>query len=88
MDAFELAPFDGTATRGANVDVATFAQHQTEVLVETDAPYLTPHPYRGKANSSYLLPWTVRTLADLAALDVASVCAATRAATRRAFALA
>jgi TatD DNase family protein len=56
------------------------------VLVETDAPYLTPHPYRGKVNSSYLVPWTVRSLADVAGVDVASTCRATMAATRRAFA--
>lgn len=59
----------------------------TQLLVETDAPYLTPHPFRGRVNSSYLVPWTVRALADSLATDVASVCGATRAATTRAFAL-
>lgn len=33
------------------------------VLAETDAPYLTPMPYRGRPNASYLLPWTIRTIA-------------------------
>lgn len=35
------------------------------LLVETDAPYLTPHPHRGRANEPYCLPWTVRGLAAL-----------------------
>lgn len=35
------------------------------LLVETDAPYLTPHPYRGARNESYCLPYTVRALAEL-----------------------
>jgi TatD DNase family protein len=35
------------------------------LLVETDAPFLTPHPHRGRANEPYCLPWTVRGLADL-----------------------
>lgn len=35
------------------------------LLVETDAPYLTPHPNRGRANEPYCLPWTVRALAVL-----------------------
>ena len=34
-------------------------------LVETDAPFLTPHPHRGRANEPYCLPWTVRSLADV-----------------------
>ncbi|CDQ45530.1 MULTISPECIES: TatD family hydrolase [Mycolicibacterium] len=35
------------------------------LLVETDAPFLTPHPYRGAPNESYCLPYTVRALADI-----------------------
>ncbi|BAV40257.1 TatD family hydrolase [Mycobacterium ulcerans] len=36
-----------------------------QLLVETDAPFLTPHPYRGAANEPYCLPYTVRALAEL-----------------------
>ena len=36
-----------------------------QVLVETDAPFLTPHPYRGAANEPYCLPYTVRAVAEL-----------------------
>jgi len=46
-----------------------------QLLVETDAPFLTPHPYRGAPNEPYCLPYTVRALADLtgrAAEDLAS----------------
>ena len=35
------------------------------ILVETDAPFLTPHPYRGRPNSPYLVPLTVRTVAEV-----------------------
>ncbi|MDF2825751.1 MAG: tatD [Mycobacterium sp.] len=35
------------------------------LLVETDAPFLTPHPYRGAPNEPYCLPYTVRALADI-----------------------
>ncbi|WP_068188236.1 TatD family hydrolase [Mycobacterium sp. UM_CSW] len=36
-----------------------------QLLVETDAPFLTPHPYRGAANEPYCLPYTVRAIAEL-----------------------
>ena len=37
----------------------------TQLLVETDAPFLTPHPYRGAPNEPYCLPYTVRALSEL-----------------------
>jgi TatD DNase family protein len=36
-----------------------------QLLVETDAPFLTPMPYRGRPNASYLIPLTVRALAEI-----------------------
>ncbi|OBI76241.1 TatD family hydrolase [Mycobacterium sp. E740] len=35
-----------------------------QLLVETDAPFLTPHPFRGAPNEPYCLPYTVRALAE------------------------
>src|SRR3712207_6947919 len=35
-----------------------------QLLVETDAPFLTPMPYRGRPNAARLVPHTVRALAD------------------------
>ncbi|MEZ5095541.1 MAG: TatD family hydrolase [Nocardioides sp.] len=45
---------------------------QDRVLVETDAPYLTPMPYRGRPNASYLVPLTVRATAQVRGEDLAS----------------
>ncbi len=42
----------------------------SQVLVETDAPYLTPMPWRGRTNSSYLISHTVRFMAELLEVDV------------------
>jgi TatD DNase family protein len=39
------------------------------LLVETDAPYLTPMPFRGRPNASYLVPLTVRVMAASAGVD-------------------
>ena len=44
------------------------------LLVETDAPYLTPVPLRGRPNASYLMPHTVRFLAERRGVDLASFC--------------
>jgi TatD DNase family protein len=46
-----------------------------QVLVETDAPYLTPHPYRGRPNAPYVLPSTVRAVAEAAGASLEAVCA-------------
>lgn len=44
------------------------------LLVETDAPYLTPVPHRGKPNASYLMPHTVRFMAQRRAIAEADLC--------------
>jgi len=44
------------------------------LLVETDAPFLTPTPYRGRPNASYLVPVTVRAMADVRGDDLAALC--------------
>ena len=45
------------------------------LLVETDAPYLTPAPYRGRPNSPYMIPYTLRALAETLETDVAMLAA-------------
>jgi TatD DNase family protein len=46
------------------------------LLVETDAPFLTPVPYRGRPNAPYLVPLTLRALAETKGVDVDVLCAA------------
>ncbi|PYC82698.1 AraC family transcriptional regulator [Streptomyces tateyamensis] len=55
------------------------------VLVETDAPFLTPHPYRGRPNAPYLIPVTVRSMAATLGLGEDELAAAIAANTARAF---
>jgi TatD DNase family protein len=43
------------------------------ILVETDAPYLTPTPFRGRPNASYLIPHTARVMAQSADVDQATM---------------
>lgn len=68
--------FAGPVTFGANEDLRA-AAHTADpalLLVETDAPYLTPHPYRGRPNAPYLMTYTVEKLAEIHGLDVAAMC--------------
>ena len=51
-------------------------------MVETDAPYLTPMPYRGRTNAPYMIPYTLRAMADTLDLPIADVARGTRNTTR------
>jgi TatD DNase family protein len=49
---------------------ALLAADIRQVLVETDAPFLTPEPMRGRPNAPYLVPHTLRFMANLLEVDV------------------
>ena len=54
-----------------------------QLLVETDSPFLTPMPHRGRPNASRLVPHTVRALADATGTELTELCATlTRTAER------
>jgi TatD DNase family protein len=58
--------FAGTVTfkNAGSLREALEAIPRANILIETDAPYLTPAPWRGRPNSSYLLPHTLRFMAE------------------------
>jgi len=63
--------FAGTVTF-KNAEPLREALRQTPLellLVETDAPFLTPTPHRGQPNASYLIPLTVRAMATVKGVD-------------------
>ena len=59
--------FSGTMTYKANEHIreALSIIDRRHILIETDAPYLTPEPYRGRTNSSYMTPYTLRMMAHV-----------------------
>jgi TatD DNase family protein len=69
----------------AELRAALSVANPEQILVETDAPFLTPTPQRGKPNASYLMPHTVRTMAEQLGLAEAEMCNLLTRNTRRAF---
>ena len=64
--------FNGITTFNSadNVRQVVAATPMTQLLLETDAPYLTPVPYRGRPNAPYYLPFIAETLAAIKEVDV------------------
>jgi TatD DNase family protein len=70
------------ALREAAVHVPSY-----QLLVETDAPFLTPHPFRGRPGEPYCAAYTLRDLAQLRGADVAELAAQVAANAQRVFRL-
>ncbi|VXC12912.1 TatD family hydrolase [Nocardioides sp. AX2bis] len=87
LDLGAYLSFSGTVTfkNAREVREALVVAPRDRVLVETDAPYLTPTPHRGRPNASYLVPLTVRSMAETRGDDLAELCAAIDANTEAAF---
>ena len=56
-----------------------------QLLVETDAPFLTPHPFRGRPNEPYCAAYTFRALAQLRDADIGELAAEVTATAERLF---
>ncbi|MGN6677424.1 MAG: TatD family hydrolase [Streptosporangiaceae bacterium] len=86
-DAGYVMSFAGNVTfpsAGQLREAATVAPPEL-ILVETDAPYLTPIPNRGRMNAPAQVAHTLRAIADVKRMDVAELCAAVMANGQRVF---
>lgn len=68
--------FAGTLTfkNAAGLRAALAIAEPERILVETDAPFLTPHPHRGRPNASYMVPYTVRAMAGVTGSELSELC--------------
>ena len=71
-----LLSFPGVLTfkNAPGLRAAAAATPLTSMLVETDAPFLTAHPYRGRPNAPYLIPLVIRQIAELKKCSESVVC--------------
>jgi TatD DNase family protein len=86
-DAGYVLSFAGNVTYKANQhlrDALAIAPREM-LMVETDAPFLTPLPFRGRPNAPYLIPLTVRAMAQIRGEDPNVLGAALAATTERMF---
>ena len=67
-----MTSFAGPVTFKANdaLREALALVREDLILVETDAPFLTPHPFRGRPNAPYLVPHTLRLMAQVRGVGV------------------
>ena len=86
-DAGYYLSFAGTVTfkNAEPLREALCAAPRDRVMVETDAPYLTPAPHRGRPNAGYLVPLTVRSMARTLGADLEELCARIAATTEEVY---
>ncbi|MET3641000.1 TatD DNase family protein [Prescottella equi] len=89
VDAGYVLSFSGTVSfkNAKALREAALSVPSDQLLVETDAPYLTPHPYRGAPNQSYCLPYTLRALAEVRGEDPIELAKASTATAERVYRL-
>ncbi|TDD91919.1 TatD family deoxyribonuclease [Saccharopolyspora karakumensis] len=89
VDAGYVLSFAGTATfrNAKGLREAAEAVPLEQMLVETDAPFLTPHPFRGRPNQPYCVNYTLRDLAELRGVNADELAVATTATAERVFGL-
>ncbi len=77
-DAGYFMSFSGPVTykNGDYLREAARVAPKELILVETDAPYLPPVPHRGKPNAPYLIPITLRCLAEVKGVEPGQLCEA------------
>jgi TatD DNase family protein len=76
LDRGAFLSFAGTVTfkNAQNIRDALVVAPLDRILVETDAPFLAPTPHRGRPNASYLIPTTVRAMAEVRSVEVERLC--------------
>ena len=77
----------GAITFGKSEKLQDVIRHipVTDILVETDAPYLTPHPHRGKRNEPAYVIHTARKVAEIKGLSLEELASVTYQNTRNVF---
>lgn len=88
-DAGYVLSFAGPVTfrNAGDLRAAAVVVPEELLLVETDAPFLTPHPHRGRRGEPYCLPWTVRALAAVREVTDERLAGSTRRNAERVFRL-
>ena len=64
-----------TIKRNQHLRDSLVLAHKDLILIETDAPFLAPEPFRGRPNAPYLVPVTARFMADTRGEDLNELCA-------------
>jgi TatD DNase family protein len=87
LDRGAVLSFAGTLTFGnaGYLREAAAIAPVDQLLVETDSPFLTPVPHRGRPNASRLVPHTVRALAEVTGIELESLCNSLTATAERVF---
>ncbi|QZX49140.1 TatD family hydrolase [Mycoplasma sp. E35C] len=73
IDLYYSIPGVVTFKNAANLQAVVPKIKDHQLLVETDAPYLTPHPFRGKENNSLYLKYTIAKIAELKNVSVQEI---------------